>query len=87
MDCKAVIEMVGCLTAYDIKVKGAIVDRGFATKEVLELFDQNKIAYVAMLRGDAQANTVMLDRHADRIRMMKCSMLLVQTKKGEDLKL
>lgn len=69
VDCKAVIEMVGWLTAYDIKVKGAIVDRGFATKEVLELFDQNKIEYVAMLRGDAQANTVMLDRHADRIRM------------------
>lgn len=69
VDCKAVIEMVGWLTAYDIKVKGVIVDRGFATKEVLELFDRNGIEYVAMLKGDTNAHTAMVERYAYRIRM------------------
>jgi len=69
VDCKAVIEMIGWLSAYDIKVKGVIVDRGFATKEVLELLDQNGIGYVAMLKGDTKAHTDMLGRYAGRIRM------------------
>ena len=69
VDCKAVIEMIGWLKAYDIRVKGVIVDRGFATKEVLELFEQNQIAYVAMLKSDAKAHTVMLERYAEKIRM------------------
>ena len=69
VDCKAVIEMIGWLTAYDIKVKGVIVDRGFATKEVFELLDQSGIGYVAMLKGDTKAHTDMLDRYVDRIRM------------------
>lgn len=69
VDCKAVIEMIGWLTAYDMKVKGVIVDRGFATKEVLELFDRNGIDYVAMLKGDTNAHTAMLDRYAGKIRM------------------
>jgi hypothetical protein len=75
VDCKAVIEMIGWLTAFDIRVKGVIVDRGFATKDVFELFDQNGINYVAMLKGDAKAHTVMLDRYADKIRMQYKYML------------
>jgi len=68
IDCKAVIEMIGWLTAYDVKVKGVIVDRGFATKEFFELLDQSDIGYVAMLKGDTKAHTDMLDRYAGRIR-------------------
>jgi hypothetical protein len=75
VDCKAVIEMIGWLTAFDIRVKGVIVDRGFATKEVFELFDQNGINYVAMLKGDAKAHTEMLNRYADKIRMQYKYML------------
>ncbi len=69
VDCKAVMEMVGWLKAYDIEVKGAIVDRGFATKDVLDLFDQNGIGYVAMLKGDTLAHTAMVERYAGKIRM------------------
>ena len=69
VDCKAVIEMIGWLTAYDIKVKGVIVDRGFATKEVFEVLDQNDIDYVAMLKGDTKAHTYMVDRYGGSIRM------------------
>jgi len=69
VDCKAVIEMIGWLTAYDIKVKGVIVDRGFATQEVFEMLDQNGIGYVAMLKGDTKAHTDMLDRYVGRIRL------------------
>ena len=68
VDCKAVIEMIGWLTAYDIKVEGVIVDRGFATKEVFELLDQSGIGYVAMLKGDTKAHADMLDRYAGKIR-------------------
>jgi hypothetical protein len=75
VDCKAVIEMIVWLTAFDIKVKGVIVDRGFAAKEVFELFDHNGINYVAMLKGDAKAHTAMLDRYADKIRMQYKYML------------
>ena len=69
VDCKAVIEMIGWLTAYDIKVKGVIVDRGFATKDVFELLDQNGIGYVAMLKGDTKAHADMLERYVGSIRM------------------
>ena len=69
IDCKAVIEMIGWLTAYDIKVKGVIVDRGFATKEFFELLDQSDIGYVAMLKGDTKAHTDMLSRYVGAIRM------------------
>lgn len=69
VDSKAVIEMIGWLAAYDIRVKGVIVDRGFATKDVFERFDGNEIDYVAMLKGDTKAHTDMLDRYADKIRM------------------
>ena len=69
VDCKAIIEMIGWLTAYDIKVKGVIIDRGFATTEVFELLDHNEIGYVAMLKGDAKAHTDMLERYVGRIRM------------------
>jgi hypothetical protein len=69
VDCKAVLEMIGWLTAYDIKVKGVIIDRGFATKDVFEMLDQSGIGYVAMLKGDAKAHTDMLDRYVGKIRM------------------
>lgn len=69
VDCKAVIEMTGWLTAYDIKVKGVIVDRGFATNEVFELFEHNGIDYVAMLKGDVKAHTTMVEMNANKIRM------------------
>ena len=69
VDCKAVIEMIGWLNAYDIKVKGVIIDRGFATKDIFELFDQSGIAYVAMLKDDTKAHTDMLDRYVGKIRM------------------
>jgi hypothetical protein len=67
--------MIGWLTAFDIKVKGVIIDRGFATKDVFELFDQYGISYVAMLKGDTKAHTVMLNRYADRVRMQYKYML------------
>lgn len=69
VDCKAVIEMIGWLKAYDIKVKGVIVDRGFATKEVFELLERNEMNYVAMLKGDVKAHTAMVGMNANKIRM------------------
>jgi hypothetical protein len=69
VDCKAVIEMIGWLKAYDIKVAGVIIDRGFATKDVFTLLDQNGIAYVAMMKGDTLGHTTMVEQYGDKIRM------------------
>ena len=64
VDSKSVLKMIGWLNAYQIKVKGVVVDRGFATKEVLEMLDQNEMQYVAMLKGDTNAHNEMLEKYA-----------------------
>lgn len=69
VDCKAVMEVIGWLKAYDIHTKGVIVDRGFATEDVFREFDRNGIEYVAMLKGNSLAHTTMLSEYSDTIRM------------------
>ena len=67
VDSKAVLKMIGWLNAYQIKVKGVVVDRGFATKDVLEQLDSQGIKYVAMLKGDTNAHKEMLEKYASVI--------------------
>jgi len=75
VDCKAVLGLVGWLKAYNMEVKGAIIDRGFATEDVFTSLDGNGISYVAMLKGNAFAHKEMLKINADRIRMKYSYML------------
>lgn len=67
VDCKAVIKMIGWLNAYQIKVKGVVVDRGFATLGVLEQLDSLGIKYIAMLKGDTSAHQKMLLEYGNTI--------------------
>ena len=67
VDSKAVIKMVGWLNAYQINVKGVVIDRGFATKDVLEQLDSLGIKYVAMLKGDTNAHKEMLTKYGSAI--------------------
>lgn len=67
VDSKAVIKMIGWLDAYQIKVKGVVVDRGFATQDVLKMLDASSISYVAMLKGDNRAHRWMLAEYGARI--------------------
>ena len=67
VDSKAVMKMIGWLKAYEMNVKGVVVDRGFATKDVLEMLDSNELQYVAMLKGDTNAHKTMLAEYASKI--------------------
>jgi hypothetical protein len=69
VDYKAVIEMIGWLKAYDIKVKGVIIDHDYATADVLTMLDQTDITYVVRLRDDALGHTSMVEQYGYRICM------------------
>jgi hypothetical protein len=63
------IELIGWLKAYDIRVKGFIVNPEFATTEVLSLLDQTGIAYVVRLRDDSLGHTSMVEQYGYKICM------------------
>ena len=50
VDSKAVMKMIGWLKAYEMNVKGVVVDRGFATKDVLEMLDSNELQFTGGYR-------------------------------------
>ena len=75
VDCKELIEVIGWLSAFGVKTRGAIVDRGFATKEDLTLLDENGLPYVAMLKGDSAAHKGMVEEYGNSIRMEYSAML------------
>lgn len=73
-DCKAVDEVIRFLTASELAVEGFIFDRGFASKDVLDLVTQKKKQYIVMLKSNTKGFVDMTVRHADEIRWnVKCS--------------
>jgi hypothetical protein len=66
---KAVIEMIGWLKAYGIKVNGVILNRQNASEEVFNLLDQSEVRYVAMMEDNTRCHRTMVHQYGDKIRM------------------
>jgi anion-transporting ArsA/GET3 family ATPase len=61
------IEMIGWLKAYDIKVKGVIVNPAYADADILAMLDQSGITYVVKLREDAMGHAAMVEQYGYKI--------------------
>ena len=68
VDCKAIMELIGWLKAYEMETMGVLIDRGFATNEVLKKLEDDKIDYVVMLKGNTLAHQTMLNKYAKKLR-------------------
>lgn len=68
VDSKAVNRIIERLGNSSLKIRCAIMDRGFATNEVLETLHQHHIGYVIMLKSDCTAHQQMMTRYAEVIR-------------------
>lgn len=83
VDCKEIMEVIGWLNAFDIRVRGVIVDRGFSTEDALKKLDECGYPYVAMLKGNTLAAQTMRDQYASTIRM-QYEYMLGRYQEGED---
>jgi hypothetical protein len=66
---KVIMEMMGWLKAYGIKVNGVILNRRYATSEVFTLLDQGEVTYVAMMEDNTRGHRAMVNQYGDKIRM------------------
>lgn len=87
VDSKEVVALIGWLRAFDIQVRGVIIDKGFATVDVFELLDDKDgefhYPYVAMLKGDAMIHKQMVEDYGNKIRM-NYDYMLNRYKTGEN---
>lgn len=67
-DCQAFQWMTTFLGGFDIEIEGVILDRGFATEEVLNKIEKEHWKYVIMLPTDIYGHKKMLEEHAEDIR-------------------
>lgn len=68
VDSTAFQKMAFILSDHGIKVRGAIVDRGFCTHSVIEALEKQGMPYVLMLKGDTNAYAEMIGKYAETIR-------------------
>ena len=67
-DSQAFQKIATFLGGFQISVEGVILDRGFATENVLSLIDNLKWKYVIMLPGDTFGHVQMVNDYASKIR-------------------
>jgi hypothetical protein len=69
MFLKSVMEMIGWLKAYGIKINGVILDHEYASHDVFTLLEQAEIPYVAMMEDNTRGHRTMVNQYGDKIRM------------------
>lgn len=67
-DCKAIDEVIRFLGSSQLQVEGVILDRGFASKEVLDIIAAKDISSIVMLKSSTKGFVEMMQRHAFDIR-------------------
>ena len=67
-DCKAINEVVHFLDASNIKVKGLILDRGFASQDIFEQASNCGMDYIVMLKGNSIGCAELMKKYAQKIR-------------------
>ena len=68
IDAKAFEKIITFLKASGIAVEGVIIDRGFATEDVLNLIQKLGYHYVVMLKSSSAAYKTMVKKYAETIR-------------------
>jgi len=66
-DCKAFDEVIKFLGDYGIGVEGVILDRGFASNDVINAITACNLDYVVMLKGKFGGFRAMFEAHANDI--------------------
>ena len=68
VDSKAFNEICQFMKDYDISIKGVILDRGFASMNVIETVRACGYEYIIMLPGDTYGHVQMMQKHAEDVR-------------------
>lgn len=67
-DCKAFDIILSQLKASGIKAKGVLLDRGFATEQIMSAIKELGLEYIIMLKGSCNGYEEMFEQYADIIR-------------------
>lgn len=68
IDCKSFEKMAKFLAGTGIEIAGVILDRGFATEDVLKLIRECGYEYIVMLKSTCLGFQTMFEKHAEEIR-------------------
>lgn len=68
-DCKAFDGVLRYLAESELEVRGVIIDRGFATQNVLNLIAEKGLDYIVMLKKNTLGFMQMLEKYRDEIYM------------------
>ena len=68
IDCKSFEKMAKFLADAKIEIAGVILDRGFATEDVLKLIKDCGYEYIVMLKSSCLGFQTMFEKHAEEIR-------------------
>ncbi|WP_405297425.1 transposase, partial [Methanobrevibacter sp.] len=69
VDSKAFHKVIELLNGHGITVKGIIIDRGFATEEVLEHIRSMNLPFVVMLKSDSYGYMDMVEKHWMKVKV------------------
>ena len=68
VDATAIREIVEFVAHSDLQVEGVIVDRGFASQELLKLLEELGLRYILMLKSNHKGFREMIDSHLTDVR-------------------
>ena len=69
VDCSEINEIIDIIKGYGFRIKGFILDRGFATIKVIEAILRAGYAYIIMMKNNCYAQKDLFARYANEIRM------------------
>ena len=69
VDSKELKKIIGFLKECGIGIKGVILDRGYCNAKAIEYLDQEKIAYIIMVKGQPQGFVDTVEEYAQQIKM------------------
>lgn len=69
VDSKELKKIIEFLKSCGIGIKGVILDRGYCSAKAIEYLDQEKIAYIIMVKGQPQGFVDVVEEYAQKIKM------------------
>lgn len=67
-DCAALEQVIETLGKSEVRVRGVLLDRGFASKDIMNLINSHGYEYVIMLKGGCSGFEEMMNTHCNDIR-------------------
>ena len=69
VDAKELKKIIKFLKDCGMGIKGVILDRGYCNAKAIEYLDQEKIAYIIMVKGQPQGFIDTVEEYAQKIKM------------------